>query len=87
MCEQRPSYQGANGVRKYCVLTVVAAFLYINSFRKYLLRSHAMTGSWETAVNKTDEVLLLRSFILVGEDRKQINCVVETVAMGKIKAG
>lgn len=46
-----------------------------------------MTGSWETAVNKTDEVLLLRSFILVGEDRKQINCVVETVAMGKIKAG
>lgn len=38
-------------------------------------------------MNKTDEFLLFRSSILVGEDRKQINCVVETVAMGKAKAG
>lgn len=46
-----------------------------------------MTGSWDTAVNKTDDILLFRTFILVGEDEKQTNCVMEIVAMEKIKAG
>lgn len=74
-------------VRKYYVLTLVAALLYIHSFRNYFLRSRVVTGSWDTTVNTTEEVLFFGSFILLGEDRKQTNCVIEMVAVKKIKAG
>ena len=42
-----------------------------------------MTGSWDTTVYKTNEVLLFVSFILAEEERKQINCVMGNSCHGK----
>lgn len=42
-----------------------------------------MTGSWDTAVFKTNEVLHFVSFILAEKERKQISCVMDNSCHGK----
>lgn len=52
-----------------CFFSCCSFFIYYLG-RKYLLRLDFVIGSWDIVVNKIDDILFFRIFILVGEDEK-----------------